>query len=85
MRCRGVVDVMMSKTKAALIEKLYKVQCSRDFVLGVISPLESDEEYQIIIDCIESGVNDPSKLILAALSIDKDRVRKSYDLSKTKG
>ena len=64
----------MNKTKETLIEKLYSIWDNKDFVLGVISPLDEEFEMKQVLDYIEAneGIT-PSELLLVALSIDKDR------------
>lgn len=64
----------MNKTKEALIEKLYSIWDNRDFVLGVISPLDEEFEMKQVLNYIEANEDvTPSELLLVALSIDKDR------------
>lgn len=64
----------MNKTKEILIKKLYSIWDNRDFVLGVISPLDEEFEMKQVLDYIEANEDaTPSELLLVALSIDKDR------------
>lgn len=64
----------MDSTKGKLIKKLYEIWDDKDFVLGVISPLDEEFEIKQVLDYIESNENvEPSQLILLSMSIDKDR------------
>ncbi len=46
----------------------------KDFVMGVVSPLDGEYEMKQIIDYIEEHKDvTPAQLLLLALSIDKDR------------
>lgn len=60
--------------KKVLIEKLYSILNDKDFVMGVVSPLDGEYEMKQIIDYIEEHKDvTPAQLLLLALSIDKDR------------
>ena len=57
-----------------LIKKLYSFLNDKDFVMGVVSPLDGEYEMKQIIDYIEEHKDvTPAQLLLLALSIDKDR------------
>ena len=60
--------------KKILIEKLYGILNDKDFVMGVVSPLDNEYEMKQVIDYIEEHKDvTPAQLLLLALSIDKDR------------
>ena len=60
--------------KKILIEKLYGILNDKDFVMGVVSPLDDEYEMKQVIDYIEEHKDvTPAQLLLLALSIDKDR------------
>lgn len=60
--------------KKVLIKKLYSILNDKDFVMGVVSPLDGEYEMKQIIDYIEEHKDvTPAQLLLLALSIDKDR------------
>lgn len=60
--------------KKVLIKKLYSFLNDKDFVMGVVSPLDGEYEMKQIIDYIEEHKDvTPAQLLLLALSIDKDR------------
>ena len=60
--------------KKILIEKLYGILDDKDFVMGVVSPLDGEYEMKQVIDYIEEHKDvTPAQLLLLALSIDKDR------------
>lgn len=60
--------------KKVLIKKLYSILNDKDFVMGVVSPLDGEYEMKQIIDYIEEHKEvTPAQLLLLALSIDKDR------------
>lgn len=60
--------------KKVLIKKLYSILNDKDFVMGVVSPLDGEYEMKQIIDYIEEHKDvTPVQLLLLALSIDKDR------------
>ena len=57
-----------------LIRQVLDIWKDKEFVLGVVSPLESDDEIQQMLDFISSGEwSDPSDLTVKALWIDHDR------------
>lgn len=60
--------------KKVLIKKLYSILNDKDFVMGVVSPLDGEYEMKQIVDYIEEHKDvTPAQLLLLALSIDKDR------------
>ena len=62
----GVINILSVKRK--LFEKLKEIYPDRDFVVGVISNVDTDENYQKIIDFIDKG-EDVSVESIIALSI----------------
>lgn len=62
----GVINILSVKRK--LFEKLKEFYPDRDFVVGVISNVDTDENYQKIIDFIDKG-EDVSVESIIALSV----------------
>ncbi|MBR6525539.1 MAG: hypothetical protein IKT57_06170 [Clostridia bacterium] len=61
-------------TKAKLVEKLYKIDNNREFVLGVISFAKHVEDRNVILEYIEKGQEVSKKnLLLLALELNKAR------------
>ena len=64
----------LTKMEALPIKRLYSILNDKDFVMGVVSPLDGEYEMKQIIDYIEEHKDvTPAQLLLLALSIDKDR------------
>lgn len=64
----------MDNMKEKLKKRLYEILDDRDFVLGVVSPLDGESEMKQVLDYIEANEKvEPSQIILLAMSIDKDR------------
>lgn len=64
----------MDNMKEKLKKRLYEILGDRDFVLGVVSPLDGESEMKQVLDYIEANEKvEPSQIILLAMSIDKDR------------
>ena len=64
----------LTKVEKKLIDMLYKIRDSRDFVIGVVAPLVNDEERAFVIECIEKNIfTTPPKLVLLAVSIKRHR------------
>ena len=63
-----------SKIETELIKKLLGIWDDEEFVLGVITDLETDREKKAVIDYIDQGKDiDPSSIALLSLHIDLER------------
>lgn len=66
----------MTKTEELLVKKLFAVWNDAEFVCGVISNLETDEERQAVLDYIKDNDGASAEDIsLLALHIDIERVK----------
>lgn len=67
--------MIMNETKEKLKIMLYDILNDKDFVIGVISPLDNESEMKQVIKFIEKNRDTitSSELLMLSLSIDKDR------------
>lgn len=67
--------MIMNETKEKLKRMLYDILNDKDFVIGVISPLDNESEMKQVIKFIEKNRDTitSSELLMLSLSIDKDR------------
>ena len=65
----------MESIKRKLFDKLKEFNPDRDFVLGVISNVDTDEHYQHIIDFIDKGEDVTVENIIAlSILLDKEEI-----------
>lgn len=65
---------VLTKTEKRLMDALRNIWDDKEFVIGVLTDLETDEERQIVMDHIESNDNVTSEEItLLSLFIDSER------------
>ena len=65
---------MLTKTEKQLIQVLRDIWDDKEFVLGVVTDLETDEERQAVLDFIKSNDDVTTEdIVLLALHIDNER------------
>lgn len=65
---------MLTKTEKKLIQVLRDIWDDKEFVLGVVTDLETDEERQAVLDFIKSNDDVTTEdIVLLALHIDNER------------
>ena len=67
---------LLTNTEKKLIQVLRDIWDDKEFVLGVVTDLETDEERQAVLDYIQSndGVT-TEDIVLLALHIDTERTK----------
>lgn len=67
----------MKSIKRQLFEKLREFYNDRDFVLGVMSNVDTDENYQKIIDFIDAGESVSAESIITLSVLPDDAAEKA--------
>ena len=66
----------ITPTEKQLISMLKEIWNDKDFVIGIITDLETDEERQVVIDYIKNADDvTPEDLVLLSLHIDTERTK----------
>ena len=66
----------LTKAEKELVQKLREIWNDKEFVIGILSHVESDEECRQVIEFIDGGDSIQSEeVVLVALDIDSRRSR----------
>ena len=66
----------MTPIEKQLVSMLKEIWNDRDFVIGIITDLETDDERQMVIDYIKNADDvTPEDLVLLSLHIDTERTK----------